>query len=240
MQEWEQKVINHWVYEYQAGAGGAGSTSSQISKITAGGEETLYEYDANENITKITTSDGSISYTYDELDQLVREDNSMTQQTIGYVYDAGGNLLEKRTFAYLPDKTITELKSIAPSDTIYYTYDSEYKDKLVSYNGNAITYDAICNPLIYRGMTFNWEKGRELNQIQKDGKTYTYRYNVNGIRNRKYLEDETVLYQVDGSLIVGEQKVDNAGNLAYELGFTYDSAGNILTMVYNGNEYYYA
>ena len=63
---------------------------------------------------------------------------------------------------------------------------------------------------------------------------------MNGIRNRKYLEDETVLYQVDGSLIVGEQKVDNAGNLAYELGFTYDSAGNILTMVYNGNEYYYA
>lgn len=53
-------------------------------------------------------------------------------------------------------------------------------------------------------MTFTWKKGRELNQVQKNGKTYTYRYDANGMRNRKYLDDGTILYQMDGNRIIGE------------------------------------
>ena len=82
----------------------------------------------------------------------------MTWQTIGYVYDAGGNLLEKRISGYLPDKTIAELKETTPVDTVSYTYDSEFKNLLTGYDGNVITYDEIGNPLSYRGHDFYLEK----------------------------------------------------------------------------------
>lgn len=53
--------------------------------------------------------------------------------------------------------------------------------------------------------------------------TYNYRYNKDGIRYRKYLENGVVLYQLDGSVIVGEQKQNNGGTLEYNLEFCYDS-----------------
>lgn len=227
------------VYSYQQGAGGASTTSNQIASVTEGGVSTSYEYDGNENITKIASGTSSITYAYDELNQLIREDNSGTQQTIGYVYDAGGNLLEKRIYGYLPEKTIAELSETEPTDTIAYTYDTAYKDKLVSYDGSAITYDEIGNPLTYRGMTFTWTNNKELNSVSKDNITYNYRYNKDGIRYRKYLENGTVLYQLDGVLNVGEQKQNNDGTLEYDLEFCYDSNNQILSMIYNGVEYYY-
>ena len=48
-----------------------------------------------------------------------------------------------------------------------------------------------------------------------------------------------VLYQLDGSIIVGEQKQNNDGTLEYDLEFCYDSNDQILSMIHNGAEYYY-
>lgn len=60
------------------------------------------------------------------------------------------------------------------------------------------------------------------------------------MRNRKYLGDGTVIYQIQGSLISGEQKIgQDEQSLVYELEYYYDSDGNILSMLYNGTEYYY-
>lgn len=81
----------------------------------------------------------------------------------------------------------------------------------------------IGNPLTYRGMAFTWKNNKELNSVSKDNTTYNYRYNKDGIRYRKYLENGTVLYQLDGSVIVGEQKQNNGGTLEYDLQFCYDS-----------------
>lgn len=40
--------------------------------------------------------------------------------------------------------------------------DKNWKDKLTSYNGTAITYDAIGNPLSYRdNIKMTWENGRQ-------------------------------------------------------------------------------
>ncbi|MGN0264943.1 MAG: hypothetical protein ACI4DX_11270 [Oliverpabstia sp.] len=101
---------------------------------------------------------------------------------------------------------------------------------MISYDGQSITYDALGNPISYRGMTFTWEKARELGSITKDGNTYEYRYNKDGMRSHKYLSDGTVSYQMDGSLIVGEQRVNTwASTPAYELEFLYDSVGNIVS-----------
>ncbi|MCI6043414.1 RHS repeat-associated core domain-containing protein, partial [bacterium] len=111
---------------------------------------------------------------------------------------------------------------------------------LTEYDGQTITYDAIGNPLQYRGMNLTWSNGRELYSASKNGTTTIYRYNKDGMRNRKYLGDGTVIYQIQGSLISGEQKIgQDAQTLEYELEYFYDSDGNIISMLYNGTEYYY-
>ncbi len=51
-----------------------------------------YTYDSNGNITKIVYSNGKeIRYYYDDLNQLVREDNSLTNATYIYTYDNDGS-----------------------------------------------------------------------------------------------------------------------------------------------------
>ncbi len=48
--------------------------------------------------------------------------------------------------------------------------DEQWKDLLTSFDGQTITYDEIGNPLTYRdGMSFAWEKGRQLKQVTKSG-----------------------------------------------------------------------
>ena len=39
-------------------------------------------------------------YTYDEANQLVREDNAQTNKTVTYAYDKGGNIVTKTEYAY--------------------------------------------------------------------------------------------------------------------------------------------
>ena len=46
-------------------------------------------------------------------------------------------------------------------------------------------------------------------------------------------------FQYDGDLLVGEYEKNPSGVLVYELEFLYDSTGSVLSMVYNGTEYYY-
>lgn len=78
--------------------------------------------------------------THDARNQLVGE----TSGTDSYVYsyDAGGNLVSVQ-------KNGEVIKS--------YTYgDASWKDLLTAFNGQSITYDAIGNPLSYRGMTLSW------------------------------------------------------------------------------------
>lgn len=225
-------------YIYQDGVNG--SKSTQVQKVKNGNGETTYQYDKNGNIISETTTAGTIHYAYDELNQLVREDNSITGKTIGYVYDLGGNLKEKCVYSYLPGKSIEELSQTQPEKTTVYGYDSQWKDLLVSYNGTEITYDGMGNPLQYHGMTLSWKNQNELTNVVKGENIYTYRYNKDGVRNRKYLADGTVMYQLQGNTVVGEQKVNNTtGAAVYELEYLYDSVGNILSMIYNGVEYYY-
>lgn len=56
--------------------------------------------------------------------------------------------------------------------------DEQWKDLLTSFDGQTITYDEIGNPLTYRdGMSFAWEKGRQLKQVTKADETVSYQYN---------------------------------------------------------------
>ncbi|NCC45057.1 MAG: RHS repeat protein, partial [Clostridia bacterium] len=186
-------------YTYQDGANG--SKTSQISKISNKGKDISYKYDKNGNITEISSEEGKITYLYDELGQLVREDNGVLNQTIGYVYDLGGNLYRKKIYDYLPGKDLYFPTEVQPKSEITYAYDNQWKDQLISYNGTAITYDASGNPLQYRGMTFGWKNENELSSVTKGDTSVTYRYNKDGVRNRKYLADGTIVYQLQGNAV---------------------------------------
>lgn len=169
--------------------------------------EYFYEYDDVGNITRIYfkefDDDGSLldettvcSYEYDTAGQLIRENNKTLEKTYVFVYDVGGNIVSKDEYDFTED----DLSELSPTDTISYSYDSVWKDKLVNYNGETITYDEIGNPLNYvkqdviDGSAYNgtltWN-GRQLESVTIDGTIYRYSYDSDGLRIRteKYDSD---------------------------------------------------
>ena len=76
------------------------------------------EYDANGNITKY----GDVTYEYDKLGRLVRENNPTTgiDKTVTWCYDISGNILSRTEYAY----TAGDLAGVTPTNTFTYTYDN--------------------------------------------------------------------------------------------------------------------
>ena len=94
------------------------------------GRQTLaaytYTYDSSGNITEIYDGVGNnrtllAKYTYDEANQLIREDNAELAFSRTYTYDVGGNIVQKKTYAYTTGTLGTVL------DTVNYTYDASGK-----------------------------------------------------------------------------------------------------------------
>ena len=222
-----------------------GSQSDQLERFSWQGLQNNYEihyqYDANGNITQITDGKGKIQYTYDTRNQLIREDREADRQTITYAYDKNGNLLRKNRYEYQPDAAMETLASATPSETKIYRYEGNWKDQLTSYNGETIAYDAMGNPTVYRRMEMGWKNSSELTEIVKDQTTIRYRYDKEGMRNRKYLSDgTTVLYQVQDGQIIGEQHLrEDQEKPLYEMTFSYDADGTLFSMKCDGKDYYY-
>lgn len=154
---------------YLAGTGTNGTTLMVSGLINSNSSGTVinqffYDYDALGNITAIwdTPSHGEndeplAEYTYDNQGQLLSE--KLNNVTYTYTYDTYGNLWNKS------DGTTT--------DTYAYG-DSQWLDKLTSYNGNTISYDAIGNPTTwYDGTSFTWVNGRRLASLPDTKKRTT-------------------------------------------------------------------
>jgi len=208
-------------------------TTEKIESIKNGeNEEISYTYDENGNIETITEGEEVTQrYYYDELNQLIREDNKSLNKTIAYTYDAGGNIVIKKEYAH----TTGSLSGVRIVNTINYIYgNSNWKDQLTSYKGKAITYDAIGNPLTYDGNTYTWQNGRELASITTPNNvTIQYKYNDSGIRTSKIIDGIETKYYLDGSNIIYETR----GNQT--IYYTYNENGYIIGLNYGGNDYYY-
>ena len=191
-----------------------------------------YTYDNLGNITEIKENNVlKASYEYDYLNQLTRENNAYLNKTVTYNYDTAGNILSKTYYNY----TLGSLDGLT-GNVVQYTYgDSNWKDKLTAYNGNAITYDEIGNPLsYYNGLNFTWKNGRTLSKVTMlNGKTATYVYNESGIRIYKQYAGTKTFFHLNGSQIAAMQ-VDNT---LYN--FSYDGAGQLYSININGETYYY-
>ena len=202
-------------------------------------DDYLYSYDSMGNISGIQTStdlsvySDLVSYSYDSLNQLVRENNTQANRSYVYSYDTGGNIQSVTEYAYTTGTLGT------PLSTKTYTYgDSNWKDKLTGYNGSTITYDAIGNPLSYRdGMSFTWQDGRRLASVVNSGTTTSYTYNSSGIRTSKTVGGTTTEYTLSGTQVV----MASTGNS--KVLYYYDAYGTpVAFRVKDGNtiaDYYY-
>jgi len=216
-------------YEYKAGY--AGSTTSMVSSIKNGNSEIKYTYDALGRIE--TVNNGKvIKYYYDSLGQVVREDNGELNKTLAYTYDQSGNILKVSEYALISNATLG-----AATKAVDYSYgDNNWKDKLTSYNGKAITYDAIGNPLTYDGYTFKWEGGRTLSSITGNSKDISYKYNSDGIRTEKTVNGVNYKYTLEGSNVVYEEITN--GSAVDKIVYNYGDNG-LVGFTLNGKEYFY-
>lgn len=84
-----------------------------------------------------------------------------------------------------------------------YEYDdTAWGDLLTAYDGQTITYDAIGNPLSYRGMTMAWTDTRRLATVTEGAYTYQYEYDSDGLRVERALGGGTYRYHYNGGALV--------------------------------------
>ena len=125
------------------------------------------------------------------------------------------------------------LPTLTPIDTIGYTYNStDWTDQLVQYGNETISYDTMGNPLTYRGYTFGW-RGKQLTTASNGTDTLSFEYNEDGLRQQKTVNNVDTNYFYNGSVLIGMQRGTS------KFLFSYVASGNVVSVNYNGTEYYY-
>ena len=209
-----------------------GSQTALLASYQNGSDTAYtYTYDENGNIISISQGGSTTYYTYDRLNELIREDNATLNQSWTYTYDVNGNLLNKKRYAYVPNGGTLG----ACLETISYGYDAahqDWADQLTSYNGEAIRYDDSGNPISYRGYTMAWQ-GKRLTSANKSGTAITYSYDENGIRTQKSVNGVATNYYYNGSLLISMTQGTDT------LLFSYDANGIVVSVNFNGTDYYY-
>ncbi len=199
--------------------------TSETSTTSSSSSTLSYTFDDDNNITSVTDGTYTTEYFYDDLKQLVRVNDQAAGITYSYSYDSRGNMLSSSEYTYT---TAEDLTSFAPTKTDSYTYSSneEWKDKLLTFNGNPITYDASGNPLTYNGYTYTWDMGRQLKSISNGTNTYSYTYDGSGIRTSKTVNGITTNYITKNYTILAEY------NDSYSINYWYDEIGNPIGFIY--------
>nr|WP_122013173.1 RHS repeat-associated core domain-containing protein [Maliibacterium massiliense] len=162
--------------------------------------------------------------------QLVREDNQEAGKTWVWTYDLGGNIKSRVEYSYTTGAVSVE----NALDTVVYAYgDANWPDKLTGYDGQAITRDAIGNPMSDGEWTYSWEGGRRLSGMSKAGTSLSYAYDASGIRTSKTVNGVKTRYTLMGSLVAYEQ---TGSEVIY---YYYDAVGRPMSMRIGSAQYHY-
>ena len=191
---------------------------------------TYYDYDDMGRVTEIY-NDGHISYEYDSYGQIIRENNSALDKTFAYEYNDIGNIVNVKEYEYTTedyDLTYTEKT---------YTYDASLPDRLTSFNGSTITYNAIGCPTSFDGYSASWTRGK-LASLSKSGSQISYDYNAFGQRIGKTYSGSTdyrceFCYDESGRLVC-ETKYSDSGSVIDKIIYLYD-VNSIIGMVHTLN-----
>ena len=212
-------------------------TDSLLESMSNGTDSWNYTYDNAGNITAITSGGKRISYQYDKLNQLIRENNGVLNETILYTYDAGGNITSRKTYDY----TEGTLQTIKKNETFSYRSDG-WKDQLLSWNGYRYTYDAGGNPTLLRGVPLTWGEGRRLKKVSLSWGTVDFAYDSDGKRVRKTSGNTETKYYYNGSILSGlvRTTAGSTGTTKTTVQFVYDAEGKPFMLRLNGKtDYFY-
>ena len=221
-------------YTYLTSERGGNYTTAKIGSEEVQGLPYDYTYDLLGNITDIDIGGYTYcSYEYDEKSQLTRENHSVNWTTKTWEYDALGNIQNMKKYNYTSGTSLQN-----PKEVVTYNYgtdtDAGWNYLLTGittqlYTGSTVTstitetidYDAIGNPISYRGATMGWF-GRQMTSYSKNGTGITNTYDANGIRGSKTVNGSKTTYQyLDGQLQY-EKRGDGK-----ELYYLYDSTGTL-------------
>ena len=191
-----------------------------------------YNYNDTGNVENVYENGKKVAvYTYDELNQLVWYADTRTGRYIRIVYDNYGNIQKMESYSLG-----TNWAPVKLLETRTYSYgDTNWKDKLTEFDGDSITYDKNGNPLTYRDdMTFEWENGRIIKNINTSDKAIQMSYDSNGMRTQKTVDGVKTNYYYDSSnnLFALTQGNDT-------LFFYYDNSGEVMSVSCNGTMYFY-
>jgi RHS repeat-associated protein len=245
-----------FTYDNQKVDSTMGNATHRVYRITYKKNDTTqhyhqYNYDEKHNITQIVVklpawTFEQYDYFYDEFNQLTREDIFLVgqlQKTLVYSYNSQNNLTSIKTYAY-------QIVSGKPQSEKRLYYQNTWKDQLtkieyyvfnvLSYY-QTLSYDDSGNVISLtdsrtsnEDKSYEWE-GRQLVNYTDYFNELTFKYNDQGIRTQKISNDTiTTNYILDGDRVL----VENRSN-GITLYFTYDVDGSLLSMNYNGNEYFY-
>ena len=212
-------------------------TDSLLASMSNGTDSWNYTYDNAGNITAITSGGKRISYQYDKLNQLIRENNGVLNETILYTYDAGGNMTSRKTYDY----TEGTLQTIKKNETFTYRSDG-WKDQILSWNGYRYTYDAGGNPTLLRGVPLTWGEGRRLKKVSLSWGTVDFAYDSDGKRVKKISGNTETKYYYNGSILSGlvRTTTGSTGTTKTTVQFVYDAEGKPFMLRLNGKtDYFY-
>ncbi|MDE6016241.1 MAG: DNRLRE domain-containing protein [Acetatifactor sp.] len=185
-----------------------GSSGTPVSEFT-------YTYDAWGNITNIKDQSArQKTYTYNEYGEITKATEAYANAaatTYTYTYDEGGNI-----------------KSETRGSTRHsYTYDNVWKDKLIAYDDETITYDKQGRPTNYLGKTMTWDNIGHLTAIDNTSNgTIRYTYLSDGQRHTKTVNGKTTTYHYNNGLLLSEQTGDET------LRYYYDATGKVTSFTY--------
>ena len=94
----------------------------------------------------------------------------------------------------------------------------------------------IGNPLSYRGYTMTWQ-GKRLQSLSGNNTTASYTYDEQGMRSSKTVNGVTTTFSYNGSLLMAQ--VQGSGTSQVKQLFSYDANGDVISVNYNGTEYFY-
>lgn len=220
-----RNINNAYNTEYEYVTNGQ-RTSVLLKSIKNDDDLYSYKYDKLNNVTHIYNNGNLINrYYYNEYNELVSENNYITNETIKYKYDNYGNILNKEYY-------VLNSNQLLKQDN--YGYNNEiWRDQLTSFNNESITYDAIGNPLVIGSKTFTWVNGRELSNYSDLSNNISYKYDSTGIRVSKKINNDEIQYYLEESKIILEKR---GNNVIY---YMYNEIDDLVGFRYNDEVYHY-
>ncbi len=212
-------------------------TLSRVTELTVKNATTnavisteTFTYDAAGNIIGSSADD---TFVYDTNNRLISyngstviydaDGNMLSNGSLTCTYDSANRLITAGDHTYTYNAEGVRIRNQREDADTTYEYDTIYPDRLVSFNGNAITYDAQGYPTLYKGKFYSWSRGK-LSRIYRGsstqaGSTYedcTFAYDAYGQRTSK-----SYVYDVNPG-------VSGDDSCRYNTTYQYDHSGRLI------------